>query len=540
MTKRLIAAIACLAAVAVEGGGVEVSGKIDKPHAVHGKKADYKLVGDATFGWRTGELAGKIDVNGHTFVMDTGGGNRAVLSGAVSGDGRFVWKGGGQGRWQTTPSFLTGTKPNTFRGTLTILRGTLALAKPPGVNAVAGDLVLGGGSNQAIVRLDAANQIADSAGILITGKHEGRIWTQGFGETVGVLTLKSHGYVNLGDGASVLTFADSSAAKWDLAKTLTVRNWTAGKDRAVFGEGKPGVTRAQLARIGFADPSARPGGLYTAKLLPGGQIVPDRKVEAVDPPFDVSDQARAAREKLYNVPGRAKLSGKDTPVTDGLRISFFGDSITWQDTFIREIGKALTAGAGTGGLAGTLATRGINGGGVLQVRDGVKKSAYVSASNRNGPQAPFAEVIAADKADVAVVYIGVNDVWWRKTGEADFEKALRDLVAAAEARKTACVLATLSVYREMPDGTNPKDAGCERFAEITRKVAAATGATLVDLRGAFMAYLRNHNAELRVDGTLKFVSTGVLTYDGVHPNATGNALTADLIARGIYQALKKP
>lgn len=217
-------------------------------------------------------------------------------------------------------------------------------------------------------------------------------------------------------------------------------------------------------------------------------------------------------------------------MTGGMRISFFGDSITWQNAFIREIDKALKAGAGTKGMAVKLVNRGINGGGVLSVRDGTKKSAYVSASNRNGPQAPFAEVIAADKADVAVVYIGVNDVWWRKTSEADFEKALRDLVASAKARKTACVLATLSVYREMPDGTNPKDAACDRFAAITRKVAAATGATLVDLRRAFLAYLRNHNAELRVDGTLKFLKTGVLTYDGVHPNAKGNALTADLIA----------
>ena len=31
---------------------------------------------------------------------------------------------------------------------------------------------------------------------------------------------------------------------------------------------------------------------------------------------------------------------------------------------------------------------------------------------------------------------------------------------------------------------------------------------------------------------------GVLTYDGVHPNQTGNNLLANMIAEGIYRAAK--
>jgi len=541
MNVRMIPAAVCLLAAAGMSGGVEVSGNVKKPHATYGRKANYKLVGDTTFGWVRQPFTGDVDINAHKFVMETGGGNRTVFSGVISGKGQFFWNGGGQARWQVVASFLAGTKPNTFSGTLTILRGTLALAKPPGVDAVAGDLVLGGGSNQAIVRLDAPNQIKDSARILITGKHEGRIRTQGFDETVSSLSLQAHGYIDLGDGASALRFADSSAAKWDLTKTLTVRNWTAGKDKVVFGGGRggKGLSEAQLSRVGFAGPSDRAPGLYTAKMLDDGQIAPDRKVRAVRPPFDVSQKARAEREKIYDVPGRANLSGPETPLTDGMRISLFGDSITWQNVYITTIGESLKAGAGTKGMEIRLFNHGINGGGVLSIRDGTKKSAYVSASNRSGPQSPFARVIAADKANVAVVYIGVNDVWWRKTRGEDFEQALRDIAASAKANKTTLVLATLSVLREMPDGTNPADKRCDQFAEITRKVAAATGATLVDLRKVFIAYLRNHNAELRVDGTLKFLPTGVLTYDGVHANARGNALLGDHIAQGIHEALKK-
>lgn len=221
------------------------------------------------------------------------------------------------------------------------------------------------------------------------------------------------------------------------------------------------------------------------------------------------------------------------------RISFFGDSITWQNVYISEIQQALESGEGTKDSGIHLFNHGINGGGVLSIRDGSDKAAYVEAKTRNGKQKPFAEVIAADQADIAVVFIGINDVWWRKTSPADFEQALRDIAASAKAKKTTLVLATLTVYQEKPDGSNPLDPKCDQYAEITRKVARSTGATLVDLRSVYLAYLRNHNAELRVDGSLNYVRTGVVTYDGVHPNAAGNGLLADHISRGIHDALNK-
>ena len=274
-------------------------------------------------------------------------------------------------------------------------------------------------------------------------------------------------------------------------------------------------------------------------MLSDGQIVPDVRVRAVKPPFDVSDEAKAARRKVYDVTGLARLTGAATPLKKDMRISFFGDSITWQNAYIRKIAKALAGSANTKSLGVRLINRGVNGGGVLSIRDGSPKAAYVSAANRNGPQAPFAEVIAADKANIAVVFIGVNDVWWRKTSPDDFDKALRDLVSAAAKAKTALVLATLTLKGELPDGRNGIDAKCDAYAEITRKVAAATGTTLVDLRKVCLAYLRNHNAQLRPDGTLSSVRAGVLTYDGVHPTDRGNQLLAEHLAQGICDAMKR-
>ena len=539
MTRIPVVITVLCTCVAVNAFGEDISGEVKKPNEQYGSDVRFRLTGDTTFGWQVGKFAGDLNLNGHNFTMETGGGNKTVFSGVVSGKGNFIWNGGGNGQWQTTPSFLTGEKPNTFSGTLTVLRGALSLSKPAGVRAFDGErLVLGGGSNQAIVQLGASEQINDSCSVLIAGKHEGRIRTQGHNETLGPLIVQSFGYIDLGDGSSSLSFADSSKSNWDLSKTLTIQNWTSGKDVVRFGKSASALSSDQLARIGFADPSGRPAGLYAAKLLVDGSLVPDRKVEAADPPFDVSGKAQQERAKLYRVPGRMNLSGKSSPLKKGMRISFFGDSITWQNVYISDIRNALKTGAGTKGLDIALINRGINGGGVLSIRDGSEKGAYVDSRNRSGKQAAFADVIAGDKADVAVVFIGVNDVWWRKTTPADFEKALRDLVVAAKANGAALVLATLTVYQEKPDGANPMDKKCDQYAEIARRVARSTATALVDLRSVFLAYLQNHNAELRVDGSLNYVSKGILTYDGVHPNATGNSLIADHISQGIFGALK--
>jgi lysophospholipase L1-like esterase len=140
-----------------------------------------------------------------------------------------------------------------------------------------------------------------------------------------------------------------------------------------------------------------------------------------------------------------------------------------------------------------------------------------------------------------VVFIGINDVWWRGTSEAAFEQALRDIIASAETATVRMVLATLTVHGEKPDGTNGDDPKIEIFAQITRDVAADTGCVLVELRKAYIGYLQNYNYQLNADGTLNVASSGFLTYDGVHPTTEGNDLLADHIAEGIYySAIPEP
>jgi lysophospholipase L1-like esterase len=508
----------------------EIRGDYENPKQVFGRGANYRLVGDAKFGWRTGEIIGDINLNGHAFVMETGGGNRTVFRGSITGKGQVDWHGGGVP--QAAPSILGGDKPNTFQGVFTLSRGVLDLDKPAGVDAISGDLVIGGKGN-ALVKLGQPRQINAAAKVTLEGPGVSGLDLQGHDQQLAALVLKSHAVIQMGDKPAALLVGDSSTRPWDLTKTLTIRGYKPGKDKLAFGGDPRGLSAAQLARIGFASPRGLPEGLYNTAIGRDGQLSPHVPVAAVDPPFDVSPAATARREKLYNVPGLAEFSGKSSPLKDGATIDFFGDSITWLNGFISRIHEAIAKGEGTRGKRIKLVNHGINGGGVLQVRDGAKEAGFPG----NSAQAPFAKLIAADKAGLAVVFIGINDVWWRKTAPDVFEKAMRDLLASAQANHTRLVLATLSVHGELPDGKNGDDPKIEQYAEITRKVARDTGTTLVDLRSAYIAYLRNHNAQLRVDGTLYSTPTGVLTYDGVHPSSAGVELLANLISDGIVRAL---
>jgi N-acetyl-beta-hexosaminidase/lysophospholipase L1-like esterase len=528
--RTTLLAVICVLAAAGLVRAADIRGNHEDPNKEFGKDANYRLIGDATFGWRTAAVAGDIDLSGHAFVMDTGGGNYTVFSGAITGQGSFEWCSGGVP--QVAPSVLSGDKPNTFQGTFTLSKGVLDLAKPAGVDSIPCDLILGT-KGSAVIRLNKADQINDRANITLGGPGICGLELQGHDEKFASVTLATHADILMGEKPAALVVGDSSARSWDLTKTMTIRGFKPGKDKLVFGKDERGLSKGQLARIGFAAPEGLAEGLYTAKIGPDGALAPDALVKAVQPPFDVSPPAVAERAKLYDVPGLDTLCGSASPLKEGMTIDFFGDSITWQNGFIETIDKALQRGEGARGKTVKLVNRGINGGGVLQVRDGATNSAFPG----NSAQQPFAAVIATDKADLAVVFIGINDVWWRKTAPDVFEQALRNIVASAKANNTLLVLATLSLRGELPDGKNGDDPKIEHYAKITRQVANETRTTLVDLRKACVAYLQNHNAQLRVDGTLYFQSSGVLTYDGVHPSSKGVALLANLISDGIRRAL---
>jgi lysophospholipase L1-like esterase len=218
-------------------------------------------------------------------------------------------------------------------------------------------------------------------------------------------------------------------------------------------------------------------------------------VFAQSPPFDTSPEAVAARAAFYSMPGRAHLSGAGSPLSAGTKIDFFGDSITWLNGYVTKIQSAINVGAATAGKGIVTINRGDDGAGVLQILNGDPGTAngYGGIS-----QQPFATTIAADHPKVAVVFIGVNDVWWRGTSAATFQQGLNDIVLQGNAAGVTMVLATLAVNGEKPD-------------EMNNNIAQPTFP--------------------------KYQTSGILTYDGIHPTDQGNNLLADQLSQGIYQAL---
>jgi lysophospholipase L1-like esterase len=247
----------------------------------------------------------------------------------------------------------------------------------------------------------------------------------------------------------------------------------------------------------------------------------------------MSPEAVAARTAFYNVPGRAHLTGANSPLAPGTRIDFFGDSITWLNVYVANIQNAINSGAGTAGKGIVTINRGVDAAGVLTIRDGEQSTKGYGGVT----PLPFATRIANDNADIAVVFIGINDTWWRGTPADTFRQGLLDLVSLAKTADVKMVLATLTVHGERPDGMNPDDLKNDQFAQITREVASSTGTTLVDLRTAFIYYEMNNNPYVFQRGRWTFQDSGILTYDQIHPTALGNTLLADLIAEGIYQAV---
>ena len=138
--------------------------------------------------------------------------------------------------------------------------------------------------------------------------------------------------------------------------------------------------------------------------------------------------------------------------------------------------------------------------------------------------------VIAKKPDVAVIFIGVNDIWHKGllgTGT-DFDKfgkfysALADKLTAA---KVKVVLCTPAVIGERSDFSNQFDGDLNLYSHWIRDFAAKNAFPLVDLRKAFLEYnLANNRSN---------AASGILTTDKVHLNKQGNELVADEIWRVI-------
>lgn len=108
----------------------------------------------------------------------------------------------------------------------------------------------------------------------------------------GALNLSSGGGTNsilvMPAGLSVVHFADSSSQVWSNGPSLIIENWRGsfyggGRQQIIFGNSLGALTEQQLTQVQFQNPAGVAAGIYSAKILTTGEIVPN-------PPFVLPPQ----------------------------------------------------------------------------------------------------------------------------------------------------------------------------------------------------------------------------------------------------------
>lgn len=137
--------------------------------------------------------------------------------------------------------------------------------------------------------------------------------------------------------------------------------------------------------------------------------------------------------------------------------------------------------------------------------------------------------------DVVLIYIGINDIWHKRTSQtgtdADkYEKFYRAIIKKLQDKKIKVILCTPTVIGEKNDCSNEQDGDLNKYSDIIRNLSKELSLPLVDLRKIFTEYLKNSNPSNQ--------EKGILTVDKVHLNPTGNLVVANSMWEIILPVLK--
>ncbi|GAB2785786.1 SGNH/GDSL hydrolase family protein [Rhabdobacter roseus] len=134
------------------------------------------------------------------------------------------------------------------------------------------------------------------------------------------------------------------------------------------------------------------------------------------------------------------------------------------------------------------------------------------------------EDVLAKQPDVVYIYVGINDVWHKRTHGTGtdpdkYVKFYEAIIKKLQAQNAKVILCTPSVIGEKTDYSNEQDGDLNRYAQFIRELAAKHNLPLVDLRKDFQKYLEQNNANND--------EKGILTTDRVHLTEAGNKFVAE-------------
>ncbi|GAB3163736.1 SGNH/GDSL hydrolase family protein [Telluribacter humicola] len=142
------------------------------------------------------------------------------------------------------------------------------------------------------------------------------------------------------------------------------------------------------------------------------------------------------------------------------------------------------------------------------------------------------EDVLAKNPDVVVVYVGINDVWHKRTHGTGtdpdkYVKFYEAIIKKLQANNIRVILSTPSVIGEKSDYSNEQDGDLNRYAGFIRDLANKHNLTLVDLRKDFQDYLVKNNPDNK--------ESGILTTDRVHLTEAGNKFVAERMLNALVK-----
>lgn len=140
------------------------------------------------------------------------------------------------------------------------------------------------------------------------------------------------------------------------------------------------------------------------------------------------------------------------------------------------------------------------------------------------------EDVLAKNPDMVVIWVGVNDVWHKRsygTGtDADkFEKFYTSIIKKLQRKNIRVSLCTPAAIGEKTDFSNELDGDLNKYAAIIRAIAQKNNCGLIDLRQSFLQYNLTNNKENK--------EMGILTTDRVHLNEKGNQFVAEEMMKAL-------
>lgn len=250
----------------------------------------------------------------------------------------------------TAQQTLSGTTANTFTGDTTVLAGTLRLNKTAGVNAIAGNVVLGDGSASAVLSLAASNQIADTALITFsgTGATAGVLRLSGSSETVAGLSSTSGGGIVENESGAANTSTLTVTVATDTVQTFsgTLRDGDGIGTDGTLALSKSGAgTQVLTGDSTYSGGTSVSAGILQVGVggstgtLGSGNIANDGLLV-------INRSGSLALNQTISGSGNLILSGSGTVALTSSANSYSGDTVVDQGTL--QVGSNGTGQTGTG------------------------------------------------------------------------------------------------------------------------------------------------------------------------------------------------